>query len=307
VMVSVEDADFDPGLVWAHAPGVEVVHVSELRRLTGRPHLVLSTSSQLTLQAIREFGDAGRVVYYCQEFESGFFPLGAQFAMAEQAVHDAGALVVSTRPLEDFLRARGLIHAQPVCRRAPAIAPVALAPGRQRRLFCYFRPEFFNTRNMPEAVLEAVEHFCARNEGYEIYLAGTVATSYSYTLGNNQVFVLSKLERARYEELLGSCDAAVALIYSAHPGVIAYQAAASGIPTVTNVFGNRDSAWLREVSDNLVAYDPVRDALVDKVEEALARPRGRPSFNPLPYTGAPDIPLADFLDQMRARFEAGAA
>nr|WP_038892271.1 glycosyltransferase [Yersinia enterocolitica] len=92
---------------------------------------------------------------------------------------------------------------------------------------------------MPEVILTTVEQFCKKHSGYEIFLVGTVDTSYSIKIQNTDVTVLSKLPKKEYIDLLASCDVVIALIYSAHPGVIAFQAAASGIPTVTNEFDNR--------------------------------------------------------------------
>ena len=88
--------------------------------------------------------------------------------------------------------------------------------------------------------------------------------------------------------------ALVSLIHSAHPGVIAFQAAASGIPTVTNVFGRRDAALLRRISDNIVPYDPVHDSLLDCIERALTMDKGRPSFDASLYAGAASRDLPGF-------------
>jgi hypothetical protein len=90
--------------------------------------------------------------------------------------------------------------------------------------------------------------------------------------------------------------ALVSLIHSAHPGVIAFQAAASGIPTVTNVFGRRDAALLRRISDNIVPYDPVHDSLLDCIERTLTMDKGRPSFDASLYASAASRDLPGFID-----------
>ena len=86
------------------------------------------------------------------------------------------------------------------------------------------------------------------------------------------------------------------MIYSAHPGVIAFQAAASGIPTVTNVFENRNALLLRQISQNIVPYDPVRENLLELIEEALNMPKGKKSFNETLYAGPKAQSLDDFVE-----------
>jgi glycosyltransferase involved in cell wall biosynthesis len=173
---------------------------------------------------------------------------------------------------------------------------VDVPPEKTRRLFLYFRPEIYNRRNLPEIILQAVVDFCAKADmPYEIYLAGTAGTRYSYSIGAHSVYVLGKLPTQEYFRLLRSCDVVVALIYSAHPGVVAFQAAASGIPTITNVFKNRDAALLKRISDNLIPFDPVRQDLAAVLREALGRPKGKKSFDQTLYAGNDEATLDDFV------------
>lgn len=67
-----------------------------------------------------------------------------------------------------------------------------------------------------------------------------------------------------------SSEIAISMIYSAHPGVVAYQAALSGIPTITNVFDNRSAADLSSLSPNLIPFDAVSDSFDDVLARAFA-------------------------------------
>jgi hypothetical protein len=67
-----------------------------------------------------------------------------------------------------------------------------------------------------------------------------------------------------------SSEVAISMIYSAHPGVVAYQAALSGIPTITNVFDNRSAADVQSLSPNLIPFDVVRNSFVDVLAQAFA-------------------------------------
>ncbi|WP_342230520.1 glycosyltransferase, partial [Yersinia enterocolitica] len=161
-------------------------------------------------------------------------------------------------------------------------------------IFFYFRPEKFNSRNMPEVILTTVEQFCKKHSGYEIFLVGTVDTSYSIKIHNTDVTVLSKLPKKEYIDLLASCDVVIALIYSAHPGVIAFQAAASGIPTVTNEFDNRKKDYFLKISNNLIPYNPVVDSLLEKIEEALSLSKGDTRFDYAAYAGLSRTTFEEF-------------
>ena len=127
-------------------------------------------------------------------------------------------------------------------------------------------------------------------------MVGSVGTRYSFEINGTAIYIISKLPKKDYVQLISTSDAIVSMIYSAHPGVIAFQAAASGIPTVTNVFENRDACLLKQISENIVPYDPVRDDLLELIEEALNMPKGRKLFNKSLYSVPESQSLDDFID-----------
>lgn len=285
IMVVVVSPEFEPELAQRFDQRIEVLHLSELGKLTEKPSVILNFDAETFHVARDIFNALDRTIYYCQDFEAGFYPFGTYYVRAEQAVAHSRNIVLSTGLLKDFLARRDLLSSANIHVTAPLIKALKVEESRKKRLFFYFRPERFNTRNMPELVMATVEAFCRKHRDYEIFLCGAVKTSYSIRVHGTDVSVLSKLPKGEYEALLASCDAVVALIYSAHPGVIAFQAAASGIPTVTNTFETRDSDVLHAISKNIVPFDPVRDDLLDKLEDALRMPKGQPSFNAESYEG----------------------
>lgn len=131
-------------------------------------------------------------------------------------------------------------------------------------------------------------------------MVGTVDTCYSYEINGTPIYVLSKLSKQAYIDLITSCDLVVSMIYSPHPGIIAFQAAASGIPAITNIFENRDKHLLCNISKNIVPYDPVRDNLLELIEYALTLPKGNKSFNESLYSGHQDGSLLDFINDILA-------
>lgn len=297
VVLSVATPHFNPKLAARYSDKIEVIHDAELSRLQVRPNVIVSFNSELLLKARDIFGDLARTIYYCQDFEAGFFPMGTSYVRSEMAIASSHNIIVSSALLKKFLQHRGLLtEQQNVYVTTPGIEVVEVVPEKSKRIFFYFRPEQFNARNLPEMLMEAVEQFCVKHTGYELYLLGSVDTCLSYSLNGNQIFVISKLSKDEYVNFLKTCDAAVSMIYSAHPGVIAFQTAASGIPTVTNVFDNRDAEFLQSVSANMVPFDPVRERLLDRLEVALAMPKGTPSFNRDLYQTMESVSLAQYVD-----------
>jgi hypothetical protein len=299
VIIAVEHAEFDRKIALRYSRRIEVMHMSEIDSLKYQPDIIVGFSAHLTCAAYQMLPDnPERVVYYCQEFESGFFPYGADYIVGEQAIVGSRNLIVSTELLRKFLVNRGLVNHQRVFVIRPKIELFDVPEVKTNRLFFYYRPESFNERNLPETLMQTVQAFCYKYSGYEIYMVGSVATSYSFKVNGTQIYVVNKLPKKDYVELISSCDVVVSLIYAAHPGVIAFQTAASGIPTITNVFENRDASLLKNISKNIVPYDPVRDSLLVAIEYALVMPKGQASFDEALYSGNRQGSLVEFHDNI---------
>jgi hypothetical protein len=273
VMVVCVDDQIAPGILDSYLPEARVVGAHELGgEPLDEPDLVISFDANTTLIACDDLGLRARTIYYCQDFEAGFHPYGLAYTRALRALHVCDYLVVSTPQLREFLDARGLLTAREVCVTVPQVKKLSPRPTVPRRIFVYFRPEYFNTRNMADYLLPEILQFCDTHTGYEFFLVGTVATDLAFTYEGNSIVVLSKLNFDDYEEIVMSSEVAISMIYSAHPGVVAYQTALSGIPTITNVFDNRSAEEVRRLSPNLIPLDVERDSFVDVFERALAHP-----------------------------------
>lgn len=299
IIIAVDNENIEPELATNYCSRIEVMKLRNLSEIEYSPDVIVCFSNHQVTKALRICRDPEKIVYYCQEFEAGFFPYGTEFIEAESAIAKSKNIILSTELLRIFLKREGLISQSNVFVTSPDIEILDVAPEKTKKLFFYFRPEFFHTRNIPEIIWEAVHEFCSRHKGFELFLAGTIDTRFSIEINGNEVYVLSKLPKDEYEQLLASCDVVVAMIYSAHPGVIAFQAAASGIPTVTNIFKNRDAQMLRGISENILPFDPVRENLSQKIDEALLRAKGRKHFNRELFGGAPQqLSLSDFILQI---------
>ena len=61
---------------------------------------------------------------------------------------------------------------------------------------------------------------------------------------------------------------------------------------------NRDASLLKDISTNIVPYDPVRDSLLFAIEQALAMPKGQSSFDEALYSGNQQGSLVNFYDNI---------
>ena len=295
IVVLVLASEVNPQLAKRYCNRIEVIAESDLMQIQKRPDIVFCFNSDTFYMAKNIFGNLDRTIYYCQDFEAGFYPYGTQFARAEGAVAQSHNIVLSTLLLKEFMEERKLLSAPRVFVTSPSIEILDVEPEKTKKIMFYFRPEVFNTRNMPELIMSVIEPFCLKHQGYEIFLVGSVDTSYSRKVYGTDVVILSKLPKEQYNSLLKSCDVVVAFIYSAHPGVIAFQAAASGIPTVTNIFEGRDAECLKSISENIVPFDPVRENLLDNIELALNMSKGKKSFNKARYEGASNQSFSQYV------------
>lgn len=265
------DSDISPGLLDDYLPAARIDSLQSVsEEFIDEPDLIITFDTTTTLVSCDDWGLASRTIYYCQDFEAGFHPYGFAYTQALRALHVAQHIVVSTPQLKDFLERGGFLTTRDVSVTVPQVKKLRQRERVQGRVFVYFRPESFNSRNMADLLLPWVLDFCETHAGHEFFLVGSVATDLSFTHGKSTITVLSKLSFESYEDLLMSSEIAISMIYSAHPGVIAYQAALSGIPTITNVFDNRSAADLRSLSPNLIPFDVVRDSFDDVLALAFA-------------------------------------
>jgi O-antigen biosynthesis protein len=290
VNICVSNLDVDSSLLYEYGTNINVDTYSNLKLTKYRPDLIYSFDSETFHQAIDVFSDKGDIIYYCQDDEAGFHPFGTLFVRSRKANILAKNCVFSTKMLFDYFSDNGFIdkignyHIS-----APKIDIIEQhrikVSSKRKKIFFYYRPEAFNSRNLDRMIADAIFRLSKESVEFDAFLVGGVETSFSQRFVNINVTVINKLPKEKYFELLMSCDLCVAMIYSAHPGVIAYQAAASGIPTITNTFSNRNETFLKKLSSNLIPYNPVSDSLAETILHSIDIPKGNGNFNYELYSG----------------------
>jgi beta-1,2-rhamnosyltransferase WsaF-like protein len=233
---------------------------------------------------------AERFLYLIQEYEPFIFPMGSAAALARGSYELPHTALFSTDLLRDWFAARGIgvFAAGQAADKGNslsfdnAITPVGPVrtedlrrPGPRRLLF-YARPEQHASRNLFEVGAMALDQAIAagRFAGWELSGVGTVELrggSLPLPRSGASLRLVPRGPQADYGRLLRSFDVGLALMYTPHPGLVAIEMAAAGMPTVTNTFENKDAAALGHISPNLVAAEPS----VEGVAAALTVAEGR--------------------------------
>ncbi len=265
-----------------------VVSLSEYEKNPFKPKLVVTFDARTNLYAIENLGLRDISVYYCQDLEAGFHPFGSIHLWSLRSVVKSKYLVVSTKDLNDDLVHRGLIEDQAVCIVDPAITTIVPHREPSKLVFCYFRPEFFNSRNLAEHIWVTIQDFCAIRTGWTFLLVGTQGTNFEMQVNGNLISVVSKLPKSTYLSYLEKSFLTISFIFSSHPGVFAYQSAYSGIKTITNTFGPRTKEVLQARSKNLVGVDLVRDDLLQTLLTETSKNTGMGTRKPEPVNQADD-------------------
>ncbi|MGZ8144527.1 MAG: rhamnan synthesis F family protein, partial [Methylosarcina sp.] len=109
VVLSVECSSFNPALATRFSDHITVIHESQLSTLECRPNLIVCFNSELFFKARDMFQDLDRTIYYCQDYEAGFAPLGTGYIRSEVAIASSRNIIISTTLLYNFLKDKGLL------------------------------------------------------------------------------------------------------------------------------------------------------------------------------------------------------
>jgi glycosyltransferase involved in cell wall biosynthesis len=229
--------------------------------------------------------DSDRFLYLIQEYEPFTFPMGSYAALAGESYKLPHHALFSSELLRQYFHRHQLgVFAHGDADSASfenAITPIdpldagALASRRTRRLLFYARPEPHAARNMFElgvlALSRAVEQGVF-GAAWELNGIGTVEGERRLELGGGaKLNLLPRRAQADYASVLTDHDLGLALMYTPHPSLVPIEMASAGMATVTNSFENKTAEALREISPNLMAFEPALDSLAAGLAEAVRR------------------------------------
>tara|TARA_R100000935_G_scaffold58322_1_gene94888 strand:+ start:134 stop:2035 length:1902 start_codon:yes stop_codon:yes gene_type:complete len=147
-----------------------------------------------------------------------------------------------------------------------------------RRFIMYGRPEGHAARNhfgmSVYALRKAIEQGVFAGGDWEFISIGALGQIDDIALtGPHKLRIMPKISKHEYEEFLQTGDVGMSLITTPHPGIVHFQMAAYGLPTITNKTELRDEAWLSAQNRNLVAVEMSPEAIVDGFRIAVERAR----------------------------------
>ena len=260
------------------------------------------------------FGGAARpFAYLVQDFEAGFYPWSAQFALARStyAADVPTIAVVNSGLLAAYLDGQGLAFAgrytfEP--RLDPRLRPLVDQPAgtRRRRIVAYGRPG--TARNAFPLVVEGLRDWVGRGggDGWEVVSAGEPHSPVE--LGRGLVMGrVGKLPIEGYGSLLRESAVGLSLMVSPHPSYPPLDMAHLGMRVVTNSFGPKDlSAWHENIASvaSLTA-EAIGEALLAATRAFEADPGAGDRARPLRDDYLAEGPVFPFVDELAARLLAG--
>jgi hypothetical protein len=302
-IVIVEPCDYNPE-AWAQEiaayPGledlfdrVETAYVNDRSNvLPVNPHDVFIATSCWTAHiASRTARAMGRekIVFFAQEYEPLFFPMGSFSAVAHQSYDLPQFTVFSTDLLQEFFKENryGVFShgSEPGSHNSISfnnainsfnVTEEILRERTKKRLLFYARPEQHASRNMFELGLlglkSAIHDGLFTLSQWEFDGIGTVGAQKTIKLGKDVAFrLLPKVSLEEYRNLLPSYDIGISLMLTPHPSLMPLDMAAAGMLVVTNTYANKTSSKLRAISSNIIPVEPTIDGIAAGLASAISR------------------------------------
>ncbi|WP_428561949.1 MAG: hypothetical protein ACP59X_20140 [Solidesulfovibrio sp. DCME] len=258
----------------------------------------------------RDGRPANPFYYFIQDWEPGFYPLGADHLLAETTYgHGAPCLaVVNSQELARFLTRKrygfgAMVAVRPSLN--PALAQVLSALGRQLpprpadrlTILAYGRPG--HPRNCFPAVLSCLwrwlrDHRPGLAVPVRLLSAGTPHETVVFPDGS-ELASLGMLSLPDYAATLLQSHVGLSFMASPHPSYPPLEMAAFGLEVVTNAFAGKDLSRTHPAIRNAPPHRPAEAAaaLDQAITAALAR-AGRPGQAVLPASLCPDGWQANF-------------
>jgi hypothetical protein len=233
-----------------------------------------------------------RALYLIQDFEPGFYPWSARYALAESTYHDNARMIAvfNSSCLKNYFDEEGYRFErsytfEPVLntslrkylqhhRRAP----------KERRILVYGRPSV--ERNAFELIVMGLREWVARQgcAGWTFISAGENHPPVDLGHGR-RLTSLGKLDLAQYAQELDRASLGLSLMISPHPSYPPLEMAAFGLRVLTNSYKGKDLSTLAPGITSLNRLDPdtiarALDSMAGQCQSPVPRPlRSNPQWD----------------------------
>lgn len=221
--------------------------------------------------------------FFIQEFEPVFHAGNSTyFVTAEPFYYSNYKAIFNSNFLHDYFISNSIGNKsiadgesyvfEHAIRKSP-IDRAKLASRKNKKFIFYARPESHAERNLFEVCVCALE---------KAVLDGVFGADWSFTgvgtLGTyaqldlpfgRKLDLIPKLAGKDYYRELQEFDAGMSLILTPHPGVVHYEFARAGIPTVTNTYFNRSKEQMAVISKNIIGAELNIDSIVEAIRKVV--------------------------------------
>lgn len=222
-----------------------------------------------------------RFVFFIQEYEAIFHPHDSFRFLVESAYQTPHYAMFYSQNLADYFKKHrlGVFRSREDTPHfvfehvRPNIPPRSQERRKTKRLIFYGRPEGHAERNLYEIGVYVINQALHKGyfRGWEIIGFGCLAGPYEVKLAENMKMVIRpKMSFTEYTELLANADVGLSLIFSPHPGLVHFEMAEAGIPTVVNTYETRPPEFYRDYP-NIVPADANINGLVQALITAHDR------------------------------------
>ena len=226
-------------------------------------------------ESLKKFGfPRGRLAYFIQDFEPGFYPWSPDYVLALATYSFDAVRIVNTTYLAQYLKNKCDIDIEaelivrPSLNKTMVPSLTEIVSRKKRRLVMYGRPN--SPRNLFQICLAALDIFVSKGsiEPNDLEIMSAGEEHPDYRISNRHVIrSVGKLSIEDYVSLLRDSDIGLSLMLSPHPSYPPLEMAASGMLVVTNTFSSK----AMHLSDNILAVEPTPAAIADGLKDAYGR------------------------------------
>lgn len=229
--------------------------------------------------------NTNRVIYFVQEYEAIFHDNCSIRTIMEDAFNYQNFYIINSQKLLNFFQKRGignlhnaiegidyLCFEHALSEVSPSLS--AMDERDEKRFLFYARPEAHAKRNLFElgiiALRKAIKTGFFDDDSWSFHGIGTLGTKYDIGLSDiHNMEIVSKIENAKYSEMLRTFDLGMSLMFAPHPSVVPYEMAKSGMVVVTNTYENRSESDLKSISSNIVPAFPSINGIANAIMDAV--------------------------------------
>jgi hypothetical protein len=209
-----------------------------------------------------------RFVYLIQDYEPGFYPWSARYALADATYRNSERVIAifNTRILRHFFECEGYSFKEAyefdprLSEQLRQLRNQAMTLRRERRILVYGRPSV--ARNAFQIIVEGLRRFVeAHPENDWVFISAGEAHPPIELGGGRLLNSVGKLTIEQYAQELGRCSIGISLMISPHPSYPPLEMAAFGMQVLTNRYKSKDLSMLAPNIHSLNEVSPA--ALAD--------------------------------------------